>query len=493
MGDPSAFKRVPRVPSPKRPVSERIRDYRHVYHPLPLTEVRTEASRCMDCGVPFCNTGCPVGNLIPDWNDLVYRDQWRTAIDRLHLTNNFPEFTGLLCPAPCEAACVLAPTGHPVAIKEVELAIIERAFSEEWIAAAPPDRRTGKRVAVVGSGPAGLAAAQQLNRAGHRVVVFEKDDKPGGLLRYGIPDFKIEKWVIDRRVELLQAEGIEFQTNTYVGEEPTAEELGRGFDAVVLAVGALQGRDLPVTGRSLQGIHMAMDYLIQQNRRVAGLPVDPNCAITARGKNVLIIGGGDTSADCLGNVHREGAQSVQVLTHGDQPPSSAGPLEWPDWPFVLRTYPAHEEGGERRWNVAITGFSGHEGGVEQVHVQEVRRLPDSRLQHVPGTETVIEADLVLLAIGFEGPVRDRLLDDFGITFGARGAIEADARFQTVPRVYVAGDARRGASLIVWAIAEGRKAAREIDRVLQESPRHMHLPRGRQNGSMTKSEYFGSAS
>ncbi|HEY0128826.1 MAG TPA: glutamate synthase subunit beta, partial [Rubrobacteraceae bacterium] len=316
MGDPKGFLKIGRKPTPKRTVEERVQDYRYVYEPWPEEELKGQASRCMDCGVPFCNTGCPLGNLIPDWNDLVYRDHWRQAIDRLHATNNFPEFTGMLCPAPCEAACVLSINDKPVTIKEIELSIINRAFEEGWVTPKPPppELRTGKRVAVVGSGPAGLAAAQQLNWAGHSVVVFEKDDKIGGLLRYGIPDYKIEKWVVERRVAQMEEEGVEFRTGAYAGYDPTTEELKAEFDSIVLAVGALAGRDLDVPGRELDGIHLAMDYLVQQNRRVAGLPVEEP-EISARGKNVVILGGGDTSADCLGNSHREGCASVKVLTH----------------------------------------------------------------------------------------------------------------------------------------------------------------------------------
>jgi glutamate synthase (NADPH/NADH) small chain len=420
----------------------------------------------MDCGVPFCTTGCPLGNLIPDWNDLVHRDRWQNAIERLHQTNNFPEFTGLLCPAPCESACVLAINDDAVTIKEVELEIINRAFDEGWVSAQPPPLRTGKRVAVVGSGPAGLAAAQELNRRGHWVTVFERDDKLGGLLRYGIPDYKIEKWVVDRRLDLLRDEGIELVSNAHVGENPTTEELLGTFDAVLLAVGALQGRELPVPGRDLDGIHLAMDYLTQQNRRVAGESIDPAAEITAAGKRVVILGGGDTSADCLGNAHREGAASVQVLTHGPQPPHAPHPLAWPDWPFILRTHPAHEEGGERRWAVRIEGFSGADGRVQQMHAVEVQRMPDDNARSLSGTDHVVEADLVLLAIGFSGPVRDRLHTDLRLQYGADGAIQADEQYRTsVPDVYVAGDAKRGASLIVWAIQEGRKAAHEIDAAL----------------------------
>lgn len=466
MADPKGFLKVARRPAPKRPVSERVQDHRHVYLQRPTDELRLQASRCMDCGVPFCNTGCPLGNLIPDWNDLVHRDRWHAAIDRLHMTNNFPEFTGFLCPAPCEASCVLAISDDAVTIKEIELSIVERAFQEGWIGARQPRRLTGKRVAVVGSGPAGLAGAQQLRRAGHEVVVFEKDDRLGGLLRYGIPDFKLEKWVIDRRLDLLREEGIEFATNTYVGYSPDACKLQREFDAVLLAVGALDGRELPVPGRELGGIHPAMDYLTQRNRVLAGDMIPPESLLSAAGKRVVILGGGDTSADCLGFAHREGAASVQVLTHGPRPPDSPHPMEWPDWPFVLRTYPAHEEGGERDWSVVVTHFSGENGQVQQLHTQGVERLPDGHNRRVPGTEQAIDADLVLLAIGFNGPVRDDLLSGLGLAFTPRGAISSDPQYRThADGVYVAGDARRGASLIVWAIAEGRKAAAEIDAAL----------------------------
>jgi glutamate synthase (NADPH) small chain len=463
--------KVPRRPPPRRAVSERIHDYKHVYERPPQPELRLQASRCMDCGVPFCTTGCPLGNLIPDWNDLVQRDHWQSAIERLHQTNNFPEFTGLLCPAPCESACVLAINDEAVTIKDVELEIINRAFDEGWVRAQPPPLRTGKRVAVVGSGPAGLAAAQELNRRGHWVTVFERDDQLGGLLRYGIPDYKIEKWVVDRRLDLLRDEGIELVPNAHVGESPTTEELLGSFDAVLLAVGALQGRELPVPGRALDGIHPAMDYLTQQNRRVAGEAIDPAGEITARGKRVVILGGGDTSADCLGNAHREGAASVQVLTHGPQPPNAPHPLEWPDWPFILRTHPAHEEGGERRWAVRIEGFSGNDGRVQHMHAVEVQRLPDGTTQTIPDSEHVVQADLVLLAIGFAGPVRDRLHQDLGLQYGTDGAIQSDAQYRTAaPGVYVAGDAKRGASLIVWAIQEGRRAAEEIDAALHAPSR-----------------------
>ena len=347
MGDPKGFLKIGRKPASKRPIEERVRDYRYIYEPWPEEELKGQASRCMDCGIPFCNTGCPLGNLIPDWNDLVYRDHWREASDRLHATNNFPEFTGMLCPAPCEAACVLTINDDPVTIKEIELSIINRAFEEGWVVPKPPppENRTGKSVAVVGSGPAGLAAAQQLNRAGHSVVVFEKDDRIGGLLRYGIPDYKIEKWVVERRVALLEEEGIEFRTGSHVGHDPTTEELQRDFDSVILAVGALQGRDIDVPGRELGGIHLAMDYLVQQNRRAAGLPMTAGSGISGKRTRVVSLGSGSPSADGRGNSQREGCSSVKVLTHGPRPPENPGRLAWPDWPLMLHAYPAHGEGG----------------------------------------------------------------------------------------------------------------------------------------------------
>jgi glutamate synthase (NADPH/NADH) small chain len=453
VGDPGGFLRAGRAPAPKRPVEERVRDYRHVYHAPSRETLSVQASRCMDCGVPFCAAGCPLGNLIPEWNGLAHREEWKAAFERLSVTNNFPEFTGLLCPAPCEASCVLALSDEAVTIKEIELSIVERAFAEGRIAPRPPSFRTGRRVAVVGSGPAGLAAAQQLNQRGHAVVVFEKDDRLGGLLRYGIPDFKLEKWVIDRRIRLLRDEGIEFRVNTHVGVNPTLECLRHEFDAILLAVGALQGRDLSVPGRELDGIHLAMDYLTQQNRRVAGLPVDPAREISAAGNRVVIVGGGDTSADCLGNAHREGAASVHIVTHGAMPPERPGPHTWPDWPAILRTYPAHEEGGVRLWDLSVAEIEG-DGCVERV-----------RLSGRYGDAVTLDADLVLLAVGFDGPVRDRLLLDLGLDT-ARGDVAADRHYRTQhPGIYVAGDARRGASLIVWAIAEGRAAARSIDAAL----------------------------
>ena len=469
MGDPRGFLKIGRKPIPKRDKVERLQDYRYVYEPMPDDELKEQASRCMDCGVPFCNTGCPLGNLIPDWNDLVYRDRWKSAIERLHATNNFPEFTGMLCPAPCEPACVLSINDDPVTIKEIELSIINKAFEEGWVTSSPPDpsHRTGKRVAVVGSGPAGLAAAQQLNRAGHHVTVYEKDDRIGGLLRYGIPDYKIEKWIVERRVAQLEEEGIELRTNAHVGENPTTEQLKADHDAVILAVGALQGRDVEVPGRELEGVHPAMDYLTQQNRRVAGLPVEEE-EITASGKDVIILGGGDTSADCLGNANREGARSVKVLTHGPKPPERPDKYTWPDWPFILQTYASHEEGGERQWQIAVTGFEGDEKGhITSMNAVETERTPEGRTVPKEGTEFDIPADLVLLAIGFTGPVQDRFMRDLGLSENGIGPIATKNGGYATPEtgMFVAGDAKRGASLIVWAIAEGRKAAREADEYL----------------------------
>ncbi|MGI8649787.1 MAG: glutamate synthase subunit beta [Rubrobacter sp.] len=467
MGDPKAFIKLGRKPAPDRDVRERVGDYRHIHDHMSEDELRGQASRCMDCGIPFCNTGCPLGNLIPDWNDLVYRGQWRRAIDRLHSTNNFPEFTGMLCPAPCEDACVLTINSDPVTIKEVELNIIERAFDEGWVVPKPPpgELRTGKRVAVVGSGPAGLAAAQQLNWAGHYVTVYEKSDEIGGLLRYGIPDYKLEKWMVSRRVGIMGEEGIEFRTGVNVGEDPTMDELRGEYDAVILAVGALQGRNLDVPGRDLEGVHYAMEYLTQQNRRVSGLPVYGK-EISAAGKNVVILGGGDTSADCLGNSHREGCTSVKVMTHGPKPPTERDPLSWPEVPFVLKEYPSLEEGGERDFSIGVIRLEGEGGKVERIIAAETERSPDGKTTPKPGTEFEIEAELVLLAIGFTGPVRDYLIEDLDLGFGRRGGIETVDGFATEHHgVFVCGDARLGADLIVTAIADGRKAAKQADTLL----------------------------
>jgi glutamate synthase (NADPH/NADH) small chain len=420
----------------------------------------------MDCGVPFCHTGCPLNNLIPDWNDLVYRDRWRDALRSLHATNNFPEFTGRICPAPCEEACVLGINEPPVSIKLVEQEIIDYAFQEGWIQPEPPRRRTGKRVAIVGSGPAGLAAAQQLNRAGHSVVVLEKHDRIGGLLRYGIPDFKMEKSWVDRRLDQLIAEGIEFRTNVHVGVDIESQELLRQFDAVLLAIGAEQHRDLDIPGRNLKGIHFAMNYLTQQNKRGAGDSIDSAEEIVATGKHVIIIGGGDTGADCLGTAHRQKAASVHQLQIHPMPPEDRHhSTPWPLWPLKLRIEAAHEEGGIREWSVLTTHFSGDENGnVKRLHC--VRVGPKPALERVAGSEFYLDADLVLIAIGFSGPVRKGLLEQLPVQTDARSNLRTDATYATsIPGVFSAGDARRGQSLVVWAIAEGRKAAHHIDNFL----------------------------
>jgi glutamate synthase (NADPH/NADH) small chain len=457
VGKPTGFLEIARATPPRRPVEERLRDWREVYAPLPPDAVRAQASRCMDCGVPFCHQGCPLGNLVPDWNDLVYRDRWRDAIRALHATNNFPEFTGRICPAPCEAACVLGINQAAVSIKAVEQAIIDTAFCEGWIRPEPPPHRTGKRVAIVGSGPAGLAAAQQLNRAGHWVTVFEKQDRLGGLLRYGIPDFKLEKHHVDRRLEQIAAEGVEFQTGVHAGVTFSGGDLRREFDAVLLAGGAEQPRDLAVPGRDLAGIHFAMEFLPQQNRRVAGDAVPHQ--IVATGKDVIIIGGGDTGADCLGTSHRQRARSVRQFEILPMPPAERSPATpWPLWPLQLRMESSHEEGGDREWAIRTTRFSGG-GRVERLHAERVDR---------PGEELVFPADLVLLAMGFTGPVRGGLLEQLGVALDARGNVATGARHMTsVEGVFAAGDMRRGQSLVVWAIAEGRQAAAGVDAWLRE--------------------------
>jgi glutamate synthase (NADPH) small chain len=462
MGKPTGFLEIARATPARRPVSVRLRDWNEVYESFPQEGVKAQAARCMDCGVPFCHTGCPLNNLIPDWNDLVYRDRWREAIRALHATNNFPEFTGRICPAPCEASCVLGINSPAVAIKVVEQNIIDHAFRQGWIVPEPPEQRTGKRVAIIGSGPAGLAAAQQLNRSGHSVTIFEKADRPGGLLRYGIPDFKLEKHHVDRRLEQMLAEGVEIRAGVNAGADVSVEELRSRFDAILLAIGAEQPRDLPVPGRELPGIHFAMEFLAEQNRLNAGDPLEGR--ISAEGKHVVIIGGGDTGADCLGTSHRQGARSVRQLELLPVPPAERSPLTpWPLWPLQLRQESSHEEGGDRDWSVATTSFSG-EGRVQRLH--GIRVGPAPRFEPESGTAFEIEADLVLLAMGFTGPARDPLLAQLGVNFDSRGNIAVDGRRMTsVEGVFAAGDARRGQSLVVWAIAEGRQAAEEIHRWL----------------------------
>jgi glutamate synthase (NADPH/NADH) small chain len=417
----------------------------------------------MDCGVPFCHTGCPLNNVIPHWNDLVYRNRWKEAVRILHSTNNFPEFTGRICPAPCESACVLGINEPPVTIKAIERSIIDVAFREGWIRPERPANRTGKTIAVVGSGPAGLAAAQQLNRAGHHVTVYEKSDRIGGLMRYGIPDFKLEKYLVDRRVELLQAEGVVFATKAHVGVNIASDELLRSYDALLLCGGSESPRDLKLPGRELKGIHFAMEFLTQQNQRVGGLVVDPAKAILATGKRVVILGGGDTGADCLGTCHRQKALTVHQFEIMPKPPAErASSTPWPMWPLQLRTESAHEEGGVRDWAILTNRFEGDaDGNVKKLHA--IRVGPPPEFKPIPGSEFMLETDLVLLAMGFTGPTKNGLLDEIGVAIDSRSNISTDENYLTsVPNVFAAGDMRRGQSLVVWAIAEGRKAARCMD-------------------------------
>jgi glutamate synthase (NADPH/NADH) small chain len=461
MGKVTGFIEFKREVATRRPVEERVNDWFEIYQPFSYDKVRTQGARCMDCGVPFCHTGCPLNNIIPDWNDLAYKDRWKDAIRVLHSTNNFPEFTGRVCPAPCEAACVLGINEPPVAIKLIERSVIDYAFEQGWIKPEPPEVRTGKRVAIVGSGPAGLAAAQQLNRAGHTVVVYEKADRIGGLLRYGIPDFKMEKHHIDRRVQLMEAEGIEFVTNANVGVNVPVEDLKSKFDAVLVAGGAEQSRDLNVPGRHLKGIHFAMEFLPQQNQAVAGDAVPDQ--ILATGKHVIIIGGGDTGADCLGTSHRHKCASVHQFELMPQPPADRSPnTPWPLWPVMMRTESAHEEGGIREFAISTKEFV-DDGNGNVKALKTVRVGPPPTFTPIPGTEQEFAADLVLLAMGFTGPVKNGLLTGLGVDLDNRGNVKTnDTYMSSVPGVFAAGDMRRGQSLVVWAIAEGRKAARGVD-------------------------------
>ncbi len=476
MGDPKAFLTEPRLTPSSRPVAVRLKDWNEVYQEMSAAEVSRQASRCMDCGIPFCNNGCPLGNLIPDWNDLVYRHEWRTAIEALHATNNFPEFTGRLCPAPCEAACVAGISTEAVTIKNVELSIIERAWAEGWVQPVVASKKTGKSVAVVGSGPAGLAAAQQLTRAGHDVTVFERADRIGGLLRYGIPEFKMEKHVLDRRLAQMEAEGTVFRTNAYIGgpaDHPgrvAATDLVDGFDAVVLAGGATDWRDLPITGRELDGIHQAMEYLPLANRVQEGDLDEP--AITAEGKAVIIIGGGDTGADCLGTANRQGARSVHQLEIMPRPPDErAESTPWPTWPLMMRTASAHEEGVERLYAVSTTEFVGRDGAVTHLRGKRVEvDVVDGRPTFAPveGSDFVLEAELVLLAMGFTGPETTSVIAELDLEV-EDGRVQRDRQWRTShPGVYTCGDMGRGQSLIVWAIAEGRACAASVDAELMGS-------------------------
>lgn len=472
MGKPTGFQEYARRDRAYAPVSERVRHYKEFVVPLSEPELRKQGARCMDCGIPFCHNGCPVNNIIPDWNDLVFRGDWRQALDVLHATNNFPEFTGRICPAPCEAACTLNLTERPVTIKTIECAIVDRGWEEGWIGPQIPGRRSGKRVAVVGSGPAGLACAQQLARAGHAVSIYEKNARFGGLLRYGIPDFKLEKHTIDRRLSQMRAEGVEFHPNSHVGVDLPVEVLRETHDAVVLAGGSEHPRDMPVPGRELDGIHFAMQFLTQQNRRVAGEQITDNQPLSAEGKHVVVIGGGDTGSDCVGTSVRQGAASVTQLEIMPKPPEAEDkPLVWPDWPLKLRTSTSHEEGCERDWAVATKAALGSDGKVEKLQLARVEweRAEDGRMEmrEQEGQDFEIPADLVLLAMGFTNPVHEGLLESLQVDYDPRGNVAADTEtYRTsVDGVFAAGDMRRGQSLVVWAIREGRQCARSVDEFL----------------------------
>jgi glutamate synthase (NADPH/NADH) small chain len=480
MGKVTGFLEIEREQPTRRKPEERVKDWFEIYEPFAEEKQREQGARCMDCGVPFCHTGCPVSNLIPDWNDLVYNGRWQSAIRRLHATNNFPEFTGRICPAPCEAACVLGINLPPVSIKLIEKSIVERAWDEGWIQPEPPEHNTGKRVAVVGSGPSGLAAAQQLRRSGHSVTVFEKNDRIGGLLRYGIPNFKLEKHVIDRRIDQMRAEGVTFLTNAHVGINVPVEALTEHYDAIVLCGGAESPRDLAIPGRELKGIHFAMEFLPQQNRRNEGDFIDPDASICASGKNVLIIGGGDTGADCLGTSHRQGAKSVHQFEIMPKPPGErAATTPWPSWPLQLRTESSHEEGGKRDWSINSIQFTGDgSGNVQQLHALRVGAPP--KFEAIEGSEFTLDVDLVLLAMGFVGPVKNGMIEQMGVALDARGNVATTEYMSSVDGIFSAGDMRRGQSLVVWAISEGRKAANAVDRYLaQKSPAGtLHLQRAR---------------
>lgn len=473
MGKPTGFMEIKRQDDSAAPVEERIRHFREFVLLLSPEEMSRQGARCMDCGIPFCHSGCPVNNIIPDWNDLVFRNRWQEALEVLHSTNNFPDFTGRICPAPCEAACTLNINDDAVTIKSIEHAIIDRAWEEGWVKPQVPLKRTGKKVAVVGSGPAGLACSQQLARAGHAVVLFEKNDRIGGLLRYGIPDFKMEKRHIDRRIEQMKAEGVEFRVSQHVGVDFPAKKLIEEYDAVVLAGGSEAPRDLPVPGRELEGIHFALEFLIPQNRKNAGDPIQGQ--ISAKGKHVIVIGGGDTGSDCVGTSIRQGALSVTQLELLPKPPVQENkPITWPNWPMKLRTSSSQEEGCEREWSVLTKSFSGEEGKAKKLHGIRLEWVPDgkggTRMQEIPGSEFELPADLVLLAMGYLHPVHEGMLAELGVEFDTRGNVKADtAKYQTsLPKVFSAGDMRRGQSLVVWAIREGRQAARSVDEFLMGS-------------------------
>ncbi len=467
MGKPTGFLEIDRQDRKYRPASDRIRNYKEFVIPLSEQATRDQAARCMNCGIPYCHNGCPVNNQIPDWNDLVYLDKWEEASRNLHSTNNFPEFTGRVCPAPCEESCTLNLEDVPVTIKTIECAIVDRAWQNGWLKPEIASRKSGKKVAIVGAGPAGMAAAQQLARAGHHVEVFEKNAKPGGLLRYGIPDFKMEKQLIDRRVEQMEAEGVVFNTGVHIGVDRKIEELTGAFDAVLLAGGSEKPRDLPVPGRELDGVHFAMEFLPQQNRRVSGEPPADNRPIIAAGKHVVVIGGGDTGSDCIGTSVRQGALSVKQLEIMPEPPEKPNKLvTWPDWPVKLRTSSSHQEGAERLFSVLTQEITGENGKVTRIKCVKV----DDRMQPIPGSEFELKADLVLLAMGFVHPVHEGMIEVLGVKLDGRGNVQANVKdYRTSdPKVYAAGDMRRGQSLVVWAIREGRQAARAIDEALMGS-------------------------
>jgi len=474
MGKPDGFLEYNRALSPKRPIQERLKDYKEITQPLLGEEIHKQGARCMDCGIPFCHAvGCPISNLIPEWNDAVFRGQWHDAFERLSLTNNLPEITGRICPAPCEAACTLAINCAPVTIEQIELSIIEKAFTEGWVKPQPPVKETGKKIAVVGSGPAGLAAAQQLRRAGHAVTLFEKTSKIGGLLRFGIPDFKLEKWVLDRRIEQMKAEGVRFEVNTEVGVSISVKDLKKNFDVVLLTMGAGTPRDLKVPGRELSGVHYAMDFLTLSNKAVSG-EIKPDQLISAKGKTVLVIGGGDTGSDCVGTSNRQGAKKVyqfEILPKPREWKESSNPV-WPNWPTILRTSTSHEEGCERDWAITTKEFKGKDGKVHEVHCARVEWTMDKAtgqysMKEIPGSAFVLQADLVLLAMGFVHVEHAKFLTELGVQFDVRGNIQADQNYMTsVPGVFAAGDTVRGASLVVWAISQGRQAAQAVSTYLK---------------------------
>ncbi|MBN1868611.1 glutamate synthase subunit beta [Candidatus Sumerlaeota bacterium] len=471
MAKPTGFLEYERIDPPRRPVEERIRDYRKVEEMMPVEALTLQAARCMDCGIPYCHSfGCPLGNLIPDWNEMVYRGQWRKALDLLQATCNFPEFTGRVCPAPCEAACTLMIDEKPVEIRHIELQIVERAWEEGWIVPQPPERRTGFKAAVIGSGPAGLVVAQELARAGHEVVVFERDDRVGGILRYGIPDFKLEKWVLERRLEQMRAEGVVFETGVDAGEDLSTAYLTRSFDAIVLTVGARKPRDLEAPGRDLAGVHFAMDFLMQQNKRVAGDEIPPEESITAKDKNVLVVGGGDTGSDCIGTSIRQGAKSVTQIELLPEPPEkrSHETNPWPLWPQILRTSSSQEEGCERLWSIHTKELVGKDGRVEKARCVRLNWTDPARFQfeEIPGSEFEIDAELILLAMGFVHAEHGALVRDFELKTDGRGNVLVDSSYMTSANgVFAAGDTIRGASLVVHAMAQGKQVARAVDEYL----------------------------